>query len=391
MFEFNGEWEFDLQLEEFKILNNSEYIDDVSNASQGFVKVEIFDEFNANPDPEEYQLNAIHYLLDKQNQARILYNLLIYSREIIYPHYKEFMWESEYPECYPKLNTIVDLNKLYGIYQISIKRIGHLDHAYYIFNCNSCLDYEHGITITLHKDEVIDHGENWEDKKVCEHKGIDYSTYSKQATKAYNHREAVLTEPHPKYGKLKPWQKNQNDRYPFELYRTNKMDEFIQAIDNGVFPSEPVTSRITELSIIHGKEPVTQLLLARKPKYAYAAFKEALKKDRFDITDMLLEQGYAINEQRAQRSHFYETIGFLSKAISNEENINVYKIRLKYLLANGLDPYLEDNFSRNALYRIDRINDKKLKEQVNNEVKKILVYNSTIMDKLIRFFKKKKP
>ena len=160
-FKFNGDWEFELPANKFNVLKKI-----------GFIQFEIFDEFNDNPDPENYQINTINYLLDVDRQINVLTSLLEYSKNTIYPHYKTFMWESEYPECYPDLDDINDLKKLFTINRILIKRIQHEDFAYYVFDCSSCLDHEHGITITFYKDKVIDHGEDWDDKKVCGHKRI---------------------------------------------------------------------------------------------------------------------------------------------------------------------------------------------------------------------------
>lgn len=250
MFEFKWEWEFEVKVNELKVLNNS-----------GVIHIEIFDEFNSNPDPENYQINTVNFLLKDENQINILTSLLEYSKAIIYPNYKTFMLESEYPECYPSLDSTDDLSNLYTIDRVIIKRIGHEDHAYYIFVCSSCLDYEHGITITLHKDRIIDHGEDWDDKKVCEHKGIDYTTYHEKIVKDYNHKELILTEPNPKYGKLKPWQKSQNDYYPYGLFHAKKNAELTNFIDSkkankGVVPS------LLKLSIANNRKEL--ILFSRK-------------------------------------------------------------------------------------------------------------------------------
>lgn len=373
-FEFKGDWELELKLEKFKILNNSEYTRGSEKPSEGLFKFEIFDEFNSNPDPENYQINTINFLLNLDNQSKILTSLWKYSRDIIYPHYKTFMWESEYPECFPQLTKVEDLNKLYGINQIIIKRIGHEDFAYYIFECSSCLDYEHGITITLYKNTVIDHGEDWGDEKVCEHKGIDYESYHEKAVKDCNYKELILTKPHPKYGKLKPWQRDQNDFYPYGLFHAKKDEELIEGIKSGIIPKE-IISGILGIAIWHEREELTQYFIKLNPVHKYTAFKNALNKDRFDLTDMLLEQKYNLNEKVAQSSFFYETIGNMIKALKNEEEIDTYKERLKYLLKKGLDPYLEDNFKRNSFFRIKRINDESLREQVEQEVMRIMKSN----------------
>ncbi|MFT5265947.1 MAG: hypothetical protein ACI8YQ_004705, partial [Polaribacter sp.] len=139
MFEFNGEWVVNLKLEEFLLLNNKRSQSDLEKANQPLFEIGIQDEFNENPDPEEYQINTINWLMDSNNQKAILSSLLDYCKNTIYPHYKTFMWESEYPDCYPQLNEIGDLSKLLSIWSVSINKIEKEGFAYYTFNCESCL------------------------------------------------------------------------------------------------------------------------------------------------------------------------------------------------------------------------------------------------------------
>lgn len=389
-FDFRGEWEVELQVNRFRIFNNSEYNKGSNRPDKGLFKFQIIDELNANPDPEKHQINAINYLLNERNQSSILKNLLEYSKKTIYPHYKTFMWESEYPECYPKLEKVEDLNDLYGINRIIIKRIHHDDIAYYILDCKTCLDYEHGIKITLFRDTVIDHGEDWDDRKVCEHKGIDYHLYHEQEVKDYNHRELFLIKPDPKYGKLKPWQKRQNDYYPFGLFHSEKDHELMAGIEKGVIPKEPIVSKILGMAIDHEREDLTQYLIGKYPEKKFTGFKEALKKDRYDLTELLLKQNYDLNEKVAQSSIFYETIGFIATALAKGKEIDVFKRRLKYLLDNGLDPYLEDNFKRNSFFRIKRINDEALREKVEKEVFSVMESKLTFFDRMKNLVRKRK-
>lgn len=366
MFEFKGEWNTNIYLKEFSILKNPEYNDKDSKVDQGIFNLEIFDIRNENPDPEEFQLNIIHFLLEPKNQLKILDNLLTYSRDIIYPHYKEFMWEEEYPECYPKLENKNNLFNLYGINRIIIKRIEKDDFAYFIFDCSSCLDYEHGITITLYKDEVIDHGEDWDDQKVCAHKGIDYKTYNDKAVADFNKKILEIAIPHPKYGKLKPFQADQNEYYPVGLYHAEQFERLIKELENGTIKDgERVMARLFPLSIYHAKEQITQYLLPKFGEGHHSAFKYALEKDRYDIMNQLIKQGYDINQQVAQDSTFYDSIGKLESCINKNEDFEHIIKRLKYLLENGLNPDLEDNFGRNSYYRIERIDSEEVKIRVN--------------------------
>jgi hypothetical protein len=116
-------------------------------------------------------------------------------------------------------------------------------------------------------------------------------------------------------------------------------------------------------------------LIDQNVNYKYSVFQEALNRDRYDLTDKLLQQGYNINEKVAQSSFFYETIGYLTNAINKNDAIEVFTNRLKYLLDNDLDPYLEDNFKRNSFFRIKRIDDEAQREKVEQEVMRIVKSN----------------
>ena len=372
MFEFKGEWEMELQLENFQIFKILDYNQGDSQASYKLFKFEIFDEFNYNPDPEEYQINAINYLLELENQTAIIKNLFEYSKNIIYPHYKTFMDDDDFPE----LNSINDIGKLYRIDKIIVKRIGHLNYAYYIFDCSSCLDHEHGIRITLFKDTIIDHGEDWDDRKVCEHKGIDYKSYQEKATKEYNHTELKLIKPHEKYGKLKPWQNGQNEHYPFGLFHAKKDKELIEGFKNGSISIESYTSRLLTKSISQEREDLTQFLIDLNPKFKYLAFKEALLKNRFDLTDKLIKQGYNLNDKNAFSSHFTDTITLIVRTTPENEQIENYRNRLKYLMNKGLNPYLVDKYNRNSLSHIKRIEDENLRHTIENDITQIMATKS---------------
>lgn len=373
MFEFKGDWRTKISLKAFSILNNPEYYRDTEPVTKGLFNLEIFDVRNENPDPETYQMNTINYLENTDNQKQILTGLLNYCRDTIYPHYKEFMLEEEYPESYPKLESEKDLHQLLGINNVIIKRIDKDGFAYYILDCSSCLDYEHGINLTLYKNSVIDHGEDWDDQKVCEHKGIDYQTYHEKSVEEYNRRDLVLTQPHPKYGKLKPYQEEQNEYYPFGLYHDGQFDKLITELENGVIANaESVMARLLPLSIFHEKENITKYLLPKFGKGQHASFKYALQKDRFDLMETLIVQGYDINEQVAQDSSFYATIREIVNCLNKNEQYDHISKRLKFLLANGLNPMLEDKFGRNAYFAIERINNSDLKERVTKIVSEII-------------------
>jgi len=383
VFKFKGDWEFTL------IIKNFDKFNSFHKPNECLIDFEIFDELNSNPDPEDYQINTINYLLNEKNQAKVVASILEYSKNTVYPNYQTFFPKSDYPECYPKLEKVEDLNNLYVISRVIIRTIEHEDYAYYTLACGSCLDDEHGITITLFKDIVIDHGEEWDDKKICAHKGIDYKSYYDKCNKDNNSIELIFSEPHPKYGKLKPWQERQNNHYPFALFHRKRDEELIEGIKSGLIPKEPVSSKILEFAITHERESLIQYFIKQNPEYKSNAFREALNKDRFDLADLLIEQDNNLCERLTKSSVFYETINDLITAINKNEEIEKFRKRLKYLLDNGFNPYLkgkytlnsEGKYLKNSLSRIKYISDEILRDKVQKEVMGIVNSNSKFSEK----------
>lgn len=361
MLEFNGDWIMDLKLEKFSLLNHMDYNVDVEKVNQGFFEVEIVDEHNNTPDPEEYQYNTVNWLLDPLHQKAILNKLFLHCKEIIYPQYKKILWESDYPECYPKLNNIKDLKKLLGISRIKIESIEKDNFAYFILDFKSCLDYEHGIQTVFYMDTIIDHGEDIDYKKIFKHRGDDPELEYNKLVEKLNRRTLTMQLPHPKYGKLKPWQRKANLQYPMAIYQAGLHVELRENLENGVIPKEPYTSRILELSIFHKKEELTQYLIKRNPEKKYNSFKYALDFDRYDLMDELLKQGLELNDRIAFDSPFLHVVRSIQRARIKNEDTEKFKMRLKYLIMNGLNPYLEDSSKRSS---ISIIKDRELRKEI---------------------------
>jgi len=321
MLEFNGDWIMDLKLEKFSLLNHMDYNVDVEKVNQGFFEVEIVDEHNNTPDPEEYQYNTVNWLLDPLHQKAILNKLFLHCKEIIYPQYKKILWESDYPECYPKLNNIKDLKKLLGISRIKIES----------------------------------------NKKIFKHRGDDPELEYNKLVEKLNRRTLTMQLPHPKYGKLKPWQRKANLQYPMAIYQAGLHVELRENLENGVIPKEPYTSRILELSIFHKKEELTQYLIKRNPEKKYNSFKYALDFDRYDLMDELLKQGLELNDRIAFDSPFLHVVRSIQRARIKNEDTEKFKMRLKYLIMNGLNPYLEDSSKRSS---ISIIKDRELRKEI---------------------------
>lgn len=371
MFEFKGDWIVDCKLEEFAILDNADFNHDLDKVSQGVFDLQIVDSFNYDPDPANFKIDTINWLFKSSNQLAILRSLFSYCKDIVYPHYKEFMSESEYPESYPKLDTVRDLRNLLGITSIKVQDFEKEGFAYLSLFCESCLDHEHGITFGVYKESVLEHGEDLSFQKVFKHLG--YNAFKDMPNRSrIIDRKLVIDGPNMKYGKYKPWQVEAVNYYPYGLYHKVRDIELIEDIENSVINNTDICSKLINLSIKDGRENLTQYFLSKELKVGLGTFLEALKKDRFDITDKFIEQGFNINLSAGESSLMSKTIWELGKALAEVQDLNKYKIRIEYLLNNGFDPYLEDNFKRNSLTIIARIKNDTEKRKVDKIVNSIL-------------------
>jgi hypothetical protein len=230
-FEFNGNWQTEIELLDFRKFNNIEFYSKKSQekASIGQFSISIEDALNENPDIEIEQLNAIHFL--QNNQKALISFFFNYFKDIIYPYSQEDLSFEDYPECYPALNTEDDLFELLGLNEIIIKTLHKDSCAYIMYGFTTMIDIEHGCNITMHKLTPIEHNAtyNYEDEKICEDLGLDYSKYKTtkyEKDEQIRLSEGVLYQPNPKFNKLKPWQEEDNIEELFKLMRNNEFQQF---------------------------------------------------------------------------------------------------------------------------------------------------------------------
>ena len=234
-FEFKGDWFTTIKLEAFgRELNNPRYSFRRKELDKAEYTIEIHDEFDNNPDLSSNQIRTLENLQKESNQNIILNNLYYYIREIVYPHYQEFISEDEYPGTFPKLDSIANLKDVIGLDHLILLRFGKGDSNYYNLMFETSLDEEHGIGFVLHENSIIEHGEigGIMHEKVAAHMGITYDEYSNYQSKIQTPPTNEYQIASEKYGKLKPWQENVNSSYHHYLYRNNRDRELIEYIDS---------------------------------------------------------------------------------------------------------------------------------------------------------------
>lgn len=371
-FEFDGNWTREIQLIEFAQLNNPNFARKDHDANNGVFGMTIYDAHNFNPDPEKEQITTINYLTNPQNQKEIIKSIFHFSRDVIYPQYKEYLSEEEYPECYPSLNTAKDLYNLIGINEVLIYNLQKEGFAYYVLGFNSCLDYEHGLYLTLHKSRILDHAQmgDLDQKKIYEDLGLNYEEHIEEYHEKEKNKELKTYNPHPKYGKLKPWQETANHYYPFGLLHrkeNDKLFEFLKIEENHV----KFTGGLLNAAVINNYREAIELLISLKPENVISVLITAINKNQSDLVRILvgLEQS-DLNVRVGYDSLLYYAFGNLAKQYGDEgEKRKAIEI-LDLFFSIGINPNLKDKFNRDTNYCIENIREKELVDELRELLRK---------------------
>lgn len=228
-FEFSGEWTFDHPLPFLSKLHDKHWYSKPEESVQyhklnaGVVTVQIVDRRDNNPDPMECQWATLNYII--QNERSIHIALFNSVKEIINPKHIEYSGG----DWIKPLNGVNDLGKTIKIDQIQIQLEEKNGLSYYAIMCEYIGDYEHGIVITMYKDEYIGSEGSWEVdyEGIANHRG-GFTEAERDANIALNEAgEGVLHLPHEKYGKLKPWQVDANGNFLSKMIKDSKNNELI--------------------------------------------------------------------------------------------------------------------------------------------------------------------
>lgn len=240
-FKFSGDWSTYINLHYFDTYYSKKYsANGVELEKQKGNEVELvfadeYDDFD--PDPKVEQINTINFLLDNKKQLSVIESIIEYLNEVIYPYYKEEIFlEEEYPQLYPQIATLEDFQKHFKLYQISIYTLNKEERAYYCLYFDvKLLDNEHGLSIEIHKNRCIDHGssDGTDGYNLAEELNLQQNARDLMH-QIIDHEKPVLHKPGPKYGVLKPWQIDANERFAYNAYKTNEDDLLIEYINSGI-------------------------------------------------------------------------------------------------------------------------------------------------------------
>lgn len=232
-FKFKGEWKFDMELPILSKINSEEWYghgEHNAKLESGRVPVEIADYRDLDPDPKDAQLAAIDFIINHEDA--IIKSLVKNINGRINKLYVDACGDEEWVK---KVHNISDIGKMIGLGEIRILHEVKDNVAYYVLFCEYTGDHEHGLTLTMYKDELIGF------EGSCE---VDYDGLARHAggfsqsvidtnIAANEFGKDMIHIPNPKYKKLKPWQDEENQNYCYKLIRQNENQKLIDEIDAG--------------------------------------------------------------------------------------------------------------------------------------------------------------
>lgn len=104
------------------------------------------------------QLYAWQYI--RSNQEKLLKAFFKYTKEVLYPVHIEFIGFDEV--FFPTIEKVEDLRKSLGISEIHFFQEHKHGVAYVAYSFDFTGDFEHGVVLIAHKDEIL----GWEEDVV---------------------------------------------------------------------------------------------------------------------------------------------------------------------------------------------------------------------------------
>jgi hypothetical protein len=230
-FKFQGDWEATLQLKAFKGFSPTRN----PMETEGSILLRIVENVASNPDPLPEQLAAIEYVL--ANQQRI-------AQVII-----QFIWD-DYPNLIQSYDVGTDktrdlppqpfqrapqVKKLIRPRSLSVQcsQKKGISYTNWVIQCN--WDPEHGLSLDMHQDQILSWAycspcfQSFDTPEWCDN--AELVAQIRQETNTNWGRKPVFRHPHPKYGKWKESEKEENEEYALQLISENQVDLFREYIE----------------------------------------------------------------------------------------------------------------------------------------------------------------
>lgn len=329
-FEFTGAWETSIKLLEFGKLNNTDFLSSHIKDSVFEIAFEYETLRDNNPDPLKTQINTINFILN--NETEILKSIYCYFKEVIYPSSQEHIPQSEYPHCYPKLESFNDLINVFNLNNIEILPESKDNQSYCTYYISSCLDFGHGLGIIMHKNRCVDFNEigMLDRDKIKEDGGIIKKDFFSDVQVIEN----GLYLKHPKYNNLKPWQIYYNENYPNRLLSSEKIDE-LEVLLKTAEISDKIKFELIRNSVVWGKSTtILKRLLSQVKKSPFQAIEQSLLANDTEKFKLLFQ--YFDIKQTSTNSGGYTITDVAIKIYLRENNNKENNERLvNYLFDKG--------------------------------------------------------
>jgi hypothetical protein len=302
--ELNGEWTTQIELPVFAKLRNLKFLGYdlyktlLANLEKGLITINFWDEHNEEPDPSKEQVSTLNFIIN--NQQEILQSIFEGFKSEIYPKYQKHIDIDDY--SFPHLNSIDDLDVVLAINSITITTHYKDNFAYYELYFSFSGDTEHGIVITMHNLRIIGFGGRGDNdgRAVMTDMGVNYDEWLKEYLDNNDKRRQSLNytchKPSAKYGKLKPWQKEENWTYLLGLIRASDIEKLNSLFNNKEIDLEEkyaLDKTILSSAVSMKNVQVVQFLLFKGAKVGNAIL-ECNQGDRLlktEILELLVKNG----------------------------------------------------------------------------------------------------
>ena len=293
-------------------------------------------------------------------------------------------------EEYQNLNK-EKVKKLIGLSTIYIKLIAKENYSYFDITGGCNWDEEHGLNILFHKNRIISFsdengGSIYEAEK-------DSGAYIENRNFQFPKTFPKKYIPHPKYNKLKPSQKRANDSFEYSLILNQFNNEFITAIESKEIEVNGICKILgrtyLETSCWFNNNTLVEYLIKNKAKIGEALHQCIVYNNNEVGLKLLLENGANVNTQsgngntilfevvnsiegfyRAQ-THYAEINRLDLIDEENKTKFQVLKNRVKFLINQGADPNIRNNYGHNC-FDIMRNSDELSRTELNNFLNKCI-------------------
>ena len=382
-FKFKGDWQTTISLRYFaEKLTGKKFQYSAEKRNIETFALTIADVQDSSPDPTPAQIKTIEFI--ETNEEMIFKKIFEYHKYHIFPKLRaEGFTEDDYPELFSEFEEPEHLDNVLYLNGAIISTDEKDGLAYYDLTFEWTIDFEHGLLIRMHGLRPLGFsGIGDSDYEIIltdmgsTELDIDWDEISRQRL---NNQTYILENgrflPHPKYGKLKPWQVSANEFHPFWLIHEDMFGAFEQFYSSHKNEDIWQVNYVLEIAIRWKRTQFIDLLLSKQPDNVYPSIVAAIEQADILLIKRLLVFEKDINRQCGQAAYLYKIFNELYKNYKNLEKRAVYEEMVKYFIEKGANPYLQERWGRDSFYGFKSFSDIQIKTQIEAFVKPLCEIN----------------